>query len=87
MTLTLNNGTVVPITGCGTTGKELHVDLPAEYGFVRTVQTFDDKEATEKMTYESSAETIVYEDYTQLIRVGYSPWKAETLNVVLEKGE
>lgn len=87
MTVTLNNGRTFDVRGCGQTGNSLHIDLPASVGFLNLVTAFDDRDATSRITYESSAETIVYEGFDSISRVGYSPWQADTLSVVLEKTE
>ena len=63
-----------------------HIDIPAEYGFVKVVQTFDDPEATSEIVYTSSAETVTYVGYTHISRVGYSPWMEDTLSLALDKG-
>lgn len=86
MTITLNNGRVFDVRGCGQTGNTLHIDLPASVGFLEAVAVFDNPDATSRITYESSAETIVYEGFDRISRVGYSPWQADTLSVVLERG-
>ena len=87
MKITLRNGVEIPVNGCGVTGKELHIDIPSDYGFVETVTMLDNPEATSEIVYTSSAETVTYSGYTHIYRVGYSPWMENTLSVTLEKGE
>lgn len=86
MTITLNNGVSLDVYGCGQSGDTLHIDIPAEIGFVEAAKIFDDPAATSVITYRSEVEVVDFEGFTHISRIGYSPWVENALAIVLEKG-
>ena len=50
MTITLNNGVSLDVYGCGQSGDTLHIDIPAEIGFVEAAKIFDNPAATSVIT-------------------------------------